>query len=124
MFYRGWQLDPMSQKLLLNWFPPKYENVRCDHVTLDVTDDLLLAPKPYPIKVVGYVDSGFMEVLIVEVAGERTRPDGKTFHVTLSYEEGHRSAEANMVLDAFDGVPVGTAIDINGTPFSVRRRSN
>lgn len=124
MFYRGWQLDEMSRKLLLSFYPPKYENVRGDHVTLDLSDDPMLAPKPYPIAVTGYVDSGFMEVLTVEVAGCALRPDRKFYHITWSYEEGHRSAEANDVLIAFEHQRLPGYIAVNGTPFSLKRRSN
>jgi hypothetical protein len=114
-------LDRQSRKLLLEEFGAKYEIVRGDHVTLDATDDLLLAPKQYPIFVTGHLDCGFMDVLTCEVAGDVFRPDGNRYHVTLSHTPDHRSVEANDVLKAFDVKRLPAIIALNATPFSRRR---
>ena len=44
----GWKLPQVERELLLSRFPPKYENVVADHVTLRVgaTPDTPLPNKP------------------------------------------------------------------------------
>lgn len=121
-YYNGFSLLDCDRKLLLDLFPPKYEIVRCDHVTQEISDSPLDMPFPYPMSVTGYIDSGFMEVLTVEVNGMASRPHGGFYHITHSYTEGHRSLEANHVILAFDHQQKAF-VGIGGTPFSLRRRS-
>jgi hypothetical protein len=97
----GWKLPQVERELLLRQFPPKYENVAADHVTLRVgtAPDTALPPKPDSAKVVGRADDGKgLECLVVELDGTTDRPDGSTYHMTWSLGAGRRARESNDVL--------------------------
>lgn len=97
----GWKLPEVERELLLGRFPPKYENVDADHVTLRVgaTPQTPLPNKPENSKVVGRADDGqSLECLVVEVDGTTDRPDGSTYHITWSLGPGRRARESNDVL--------------------------
>ena len=97
----GWKLPEVERELLLRRFPPKYENVVADHVTLrgGATPDTPLPNKPDSSKVVGRADDGkSLECLVVELDGTTDRPDGSTYHITWSLGPGRRARESNDVL--------------------------
>ena len=96
----GWKLPEVERELLLRRFPPKYEKVVADHVTLRVgaTPDTPLPHKPQA-KVVGRADDGSsLECLVVELDGVTDRPDGSTFHITWSLGPHRKPRESNDVL--------------------------
>jgi hypothetical protein len=97
----GWKLPQVERELLLRRFPPKYENVVADHVTLrmDATPDTPLPDKPQSSKVIGRADDRrSLECLVVEIDGTTERPDGSTYHITWSLGPGRRARESNDVL--------------------------
>ena len=82
----GWKLPAGRARALLQRFPPKYENVIADHVTLRVgaTANTPLPRKP-DARIVGRADDGKgLECLVVELDGTTDRPDGSTYHITWS----------------------------------------
>ncbi len=96
----GWKLPPEDRERLLQRFPPKYENVIADHVTLrtGATPDTHLPRKP-AARVVGRADDGrSLECLVVELDGTTDRPDGSTYHITWSLGPGRKARESNDVL--------------------------
>jgi hypothetical protein len=96
----GWKLPRYERERLLDRFPPKYENVIADHVTLrtGATPDTPLPHKP-KAQVVGRADDGrSLECLVVELDGTTDRPDGSTYHITWSLGPGRRAVESNDVL--------------------------
>lgn len=97
----GWKLPQVERDMLLQRFPPKYENVVADHVTLRVgaTPETPLPREPETSKVVGRADDGeSLECLVVELDGTTDRPDGSTYHITWSLGPGRRARESNDVL--------------------------
>lgn len=97
----GWKLPEVERELLLQRFPPKYENVVANHVTLrsGATPDTPLPERPVSSKVVGRADDGrSLECLVVEIDGNTGRPDGSTYHITWSLGPGRRARESNDVL--------------------------
>jgi hypothetical protein len=97
----GWKLPQVERELLLRQFPPKYDNVVADHVTLRVgaTHDTPLPAKPENSAVVGRADDGdSLECLVVEMDGSTERPDGSTYHITWSLGPGRKARESNDVL--------------------------
>ena len=97
----GWKLPEVERELLLRRFPPKYENVVADHVTLRVgaTPETPLPNEPQSAKVVGRADDWkSLECLVVELDGTTDRPDGSTYHITWSLGPGRRARESNDVL--------------------------
>lgn len=96
----GWKLPRDERERLLQRFPPKYENVIADHVTLrtGATTQTPLPPKP-DARVVGSADDGqSLECLVVELDGTTDRPDGSTYHITWSLGPGRKARESNDVL--------------------------
>ena len=95
----GWKLPPEEREPLLQRFPPKYENVVADHVTLrtGATPDTPL-PRQLEARVVGYASDESLECLVVELDGTTDRPDGSTYHITWSLGPGRKARESNDVL--------------------------
>jgi hypothetical protein len=96
----GWKLPREERARLLHRFPPKYENVIADHVTLrsGATPGTPLPPH-VDARIVGRADDGkSLECLVAELDGTTDRPDGSTYHITWSLGPGRRAIESNDVL--------------------------
>ena len=96
----GWKLPQVERELLLRQFPPRYENVVADHVTLRVgaTPETPL-PHDVQARIIGRADDGeSLECLVAELDGSTDRPDGSTYHITWSLGAGRRARESNDVL--------------------------
>jgi hypothetical protein len=97
----GWKLPRNERERLLQRFPPKYENVDADHVTLHggATSATPLPRKPDTPRIVGRAEDGAsLECLVVELDGTTDRPDGSTYHITWSLGPGRKAVESNDVL--------------------------
>ena len=111
----GWALDREQRKELLQQFPPKFDNVVADHVTLaaKAKQDAAL-PCERLGEIVGRVDDGEgVEALVVAIDDSTDRPDGSMYHITWSLGEGRRARESNDVIARLGW----TAIDL---PMPVR----
>ena len=96
----GWKLSRDEREQLLARFPPKYDNVVADHVTLrtGATPATPLPRKPEG-RIVGRADDGMsLECLVVELDGTTDRPDGSTYHITWSLGPTRKARESNDVL--------------------------
>ena len=98
----GWKLDRDQRKELLQQFPPRYRNVVADHVTLRSRASRGAAlPDEAVGEIVGRADDGRgVEALVVSIGGTTDRPDGSTYHITWSLEDGRRAKESNDVIRA------------------------
>lgn len=96
----GWKLDRAQRSELLQQFPPRYRNVDADHVTLTVRASRKAAlPEETHGEIVGRGDDGRgVEAMVVRIDGTTDRPDGSTYHITWSLEDGRRAKESNDVL--------------------------
>jgi hypothetical protein len=97
----GWKLPQVERDLLLQRFPPHYDNVVADHVTLVVgaTPETPLPREVDNAAVIGRADDGAgVECLVVEIDGSTDRPDGSTYHITWSLGPGRRARESNDLL--------------------------
>jgi hypothetical protein len=86
--YLCYQLPPEERARVLTLFPPRYAHVKADHIThaFGVAADAALPPAA-TIRLVGRADDGEgIEALVAEVNGQRTSPDGRPYHLTLSYD--------------------------------------
>src|SRR4051794_7441432 len=93
----GWKLPGDEREQLLRQFPPKYENVIADHVTLRAGDGPL--PTKPDARIVGRADDrDSLECLVVELDGTTDRPDGSTYHITWSLGPGRKARKSNDVL--------------------------
>ena len=96
----GWKLDRDQRRELLQQFPPRYRNVVADHVTLQgrAAGDAPL-PEETEGEIVGRTDDDKgVEAMVVSIGGTTDRPDGSTFHITWSLEDGREAKESNDVL--------------------------
>jgi len=92
----GWKLPKEDREQLLKRFPPKYDEVIADHVTLRVGGNQL--PPTPEARVVGRAEDENLECLVVELDGTTDRPDGSTYHITWSLGAGRKEVESNDVL--------------------------
>jgi hypothetical protein len=111
----GWKLPREERARLLHRFPPKYENVIADHVTLRVGGIEL--PRKPEARIVGRADDGkSLECLVVELDGATDRPDGSTYHITWSLGPGRKAVESNDVLQNHGWRPIAVPIPVELEP--------
>jgi 2'-5' RNA ligase/ribosomal protein S18 acetylase RimI-like enzyme len=94
-------LTPEARQLILQKFPPKFFEVKADHVTLQYGVPMnAAAPAPASVIVVGYASDDSLEALAVTVDGVLKRPDGKPYHITLSLDrsKGRVPADSGTLL--------------------------
>lgn len=117
-FVTGWKLPSDERERLLEHFPPKYERVIADHVTLQsgASADTPL-PRAADAEIIGRADDAkSLECLVVAIDGITDRPDGSTFHITWSLGPGRRAKESNDVLRDQGWEPVGRPIAVRLDP--------
>jgi hypothetical protein len=114
----GWKLPAGERERLIERFPPKYENVIADHVTLRVgATPQTPMPRKASARIVGRADDGdSLECLVVELDGTTNRPDGSTYHITWSLESGRKAVESNAVLRDRGWEPIEAPIAIELEP--------
>ena len=117
----GWKLPQAEREALLQRFPPKYEEVIADHVTLRVgaTANTPL-PRTPDARIVGRADDGkSLECLVVELDGTTERPDGSTYHITWSLGAGRKARESNDVLrdQGWKPLPAPLAVELEPARF-------
>ena len=114
----GWKLTSDERSSLLERFPPKYENVVADHVTLRVgaTPQTPL-PREVEAEIFGRADDGdSLECLVVSIDGTADRPDGSTYHITWSLGPDRRARESNDVLRKLGWKPIEKPIPVQLEP--------
>ena len=114
----GWKLPQDERDALLRRFPPKYEKIIADHVTLrtGATAQTPLPRKP-EARVVGRADDGkSLECLIVALDGTTNRPDGSTYHITWSLGRRRNARESNDVIRDEGWEQLGAPIDVELEP--------
>jgi hypothetical protein len=96
----GWRLERAQRRELLQQFPPRYQNVVADHITLrSKASEHAPLPEEALGEVVGRVDDGAgVEALVVTIGGTTDRPDGSIYHLTWSLSPGREARESNEVL--------------------------
>ena len=117
----GWKLPLAEREALLQRFPPKYEDVIADHVTLRVgaTANTPLPRTPHA-RIVGRADDGkSLECLVVELDGTTDRPDGSTYHITWSLGAGRKARESNDVLrdQGWERLPAPIPVELEPARF-------
>jgi len=92
----GWKLDRGEREALLMRFPPRYEQAVADHVTLATDAESRPLPPPVRAEILGRADDDAgVEAMVIALDGSTDRPDGSTFHITWSLEEGRRGRDSN-----------------------------
>jgi hypothetical protein len=114
----GWKLKRAQRRALLSAFPPTYRNTIADHVTLrtGAASDAPL-PQENEAEVIGRADDGRgVEALAVRLGGTSERPDGGTYHITWSLEDGREARESNDVLAGQGWVALDEPVPIRLQP--------
>lgn len=114
----GWKLDRSQRRELLDQFPPVYRNVVADHVTLQAGagNDAPL-PQETEGEIVGRSDDGRgVEAMVVRIGGTTDRPDGSTYHITWSLQDGRRAKESNDVIAGHGWVEIEPPVPIRLRP--------
>lgn len=114
----GWKLDADQRGGLLDRFPPRYRNAVADHVTLatNASDEAPL-PQEESGEIVGRADDGRgVEAMVVRIAGTTDRPNGGTYHITWSLEDGRRARESNDAIAGTGWVAFDAPIPISLRP--------
>ena len=110
----GWKLANDDRDMLLEQFPPRYENIVANHVTLrsGATSQTPL-PREVEARVVGRADDGKgVECLVVAIDGTTDRPDGSTYHISWSLGPTRRARESNDVLRELGWETLPAPLDI------------
>lgn len=115
----GWKLDRKQREDLLGRFPPRYDDVIADHVTLrsNALDEPL--PQAVDARIVGRADDeDSLECMVVTIDGTTDRPDGSTFHITWSLDKskGREARESNKVLKERGWSRIDEAVPVNIEP--------
>ena len=117
----GWKLSRDQRDLLLERFPPQYENVVADHVTLNAqADEDTPLPREVEAEIIGRADDGSsLECMVVKVDGTTERPDGSVFHITWSLGPARKAKESNDVLreKGWDHIDKPIAIELEPARF-------
>lgn len=99
MSYSAYLLTEKSRAQVLEIFQPRFSEVEAHHVTVRFPDQ---APPPpaSSARVVGVARGEVIECLVVEINGSCKRPDGRTYHITLSLdrEAGAKPVHSNDLL--------------------------
>lgn len=87
MGYTAYALSEESRRQILAHFPPRFPRVVAEHIThsFGVKPDHPLPPAA-TIEIYGYACTDGIEALAVRVNGETHKPDGKPYHITLSFD--------------------------------------
>jgi hypothetical protein len=115
----GWKLDRFERDALLQRFPPAYEVVVCDHVTLKFGDRRPFPPEHERAEIVGFAnDREGVQAAIVEIDGSSARPDGGVYHITWSLGPGRTAKESNDVIAKLGWAPLPVAMPLHLQPAS------
>ena len=118
----GWSIAADAREALLVRFPARYARVVADHVTLraKVASDTPL-PDAVTAQIVGVADDDLgVQALVIAIHNETTRPDGGTWHITWSLEEGREARESNDVLAVEGWTAVEFPVEVALAPAMIR----
>lgn len=102
--YLAFEIDAPSRAEILSIASGKFRKKDCHHITVafNVTEEscneLMESLKDASLEVVGYQSGEGIDCVAVEVNGSTHRPDGSTYHITISLAPGHKPFESNALL--------------------------
>ena len=98
--YTGFSIRKQARSRLLNGIPPIHPVTVAHHVTYKYGVPYQLPPEFTTAKVIAHVANDRVQAAIVEIGGTTQRPDGGTFHITISLdkEAGAKSHESNDLI--------------------------
>ena len=95
--YIALNLTEASRQQIWKRFPPKFSEIKADHVTFDFNiDENVELPKISELSAFAYICDESLEALIVSVDGSTQRLN-RIFHITLSRTPQRKSSESNLL---------------------------
>jgi len=115
IFYSGVFLLPDERKKLLEVFPPKFQNIHADHLTLtyDVSPDEMSAleiGKKITLKIIGLAEDDKAQALIIDT----TMSSNANPHITLSTDPSVRPVYSNELIEKSGYKKLDTPIEVEG----------
>jgi hypothetical protein len=100
MGYTGYFLSAKSREDVLRHFPPKFPRIIAEHVThIHGVDETHPLPPAAKIEIYGYACIDGIEALAVTVDGQKMKPDGRPYHITLSLDPArHSPVDSNNIV--------------------------
>jgi hypothetical protein len=95
--YIALNLTEASRQQIWKLFPPKFQEIKADHVTYDFgVDKNVELPEISDVSAFAYICDESLEALIVSVNGSTQRLN-RIFHITLSRSSDRKSSESNRL---------------------------
>lgn len=116
--YNGYSIDGAVRDKLLERFPPMFDRVAMHHITYQYGVEESLPPTATVAKIIATVSNDRAQALIVEINGTTKRPNGQTFHITVSYaaSQGASAKDSNQAIAESPWEPLERPMTIPITP--------
>jgi hypothetical protein len=98
--YNGYGLTDYGKNVLLDSINPLFRKVIAHHVTNEFDIDTQLPRPASTVNVIAVAANDRIQAAIVEVHGSTVRPDGGTFHITISLDPtcGTKPVDSNDLI--------------------------
>lgn len=102
--YTGYELTDKGRSDLLVHIEPRHPDVIAHHVTHEFGVYEQLPPSTSHVRVIAEVYDDKVQAVVVMVAGTTGRPDGGTYHITVSLDKsaGAKPVDSNKIIESED----------------------
>lgn len=116
--FNGYSIDGPVRDKLIDLFPPMFDRVALHHITYQYGVEESLPPTATVAKIVATVSNERAQALVVEINGTTERPNGQTFHITVSYaaSQGASAKDSNQAIAESPWEPLERPMTIPITP--------
>lgn len=99
--YNGYLLTDQARSDLLTYIEPVHPDVIAHHVTNEFGVYESLPPDATSVRVTAVAQNELVQAAVVKVNGTTLRPDGGTYHITISVDRGAGGlpVDSNRLLD-------------------------
>jgi len=106
--YSGYAINHESQQLLLSRIAPAFEHTSAHHITHLYGVPEEMPPHATTATVIAVAQNDRAQAAIVEINGSTERPNGQTYHITISYDKagGASAKDSNQAIQTSDWTPV------------------
>jgi hypothetical protein len=103
MSYTAFVIDDRDRERLLRRYPPKFPDVYAHHVTFQMGCHSKMLDNNPIIVITGYIQTDYLELMLVTVDGRHNRPDGSKYHITWSLDrsKGVKPMDSNKVIQQY-----------------------
>lgn len=117
--YNGYRLPEKSKNILLGHIMPIHKHIVSHHVThVYGVEAGALPPYADKVMVTHHAYDDRVQAVVVEVNGDHTRPNGETYHITVSVNDGAKHVMSNDLLaDRTNWAPLITPFELDVEPM-------